>query len=178
MTFKGFWPKVGSSWFFKSRAWAIGIIIGQWAHVLTDMGDSAGVNGSGSAGAGTVGAGAVGAGTDGAGADAAGVDATAGSGATGTASGAPAATGAGQLSGCGPALATTGAGAMRLGTGAPAWLDMRDRTSNDVRALLEDPEGSLWIGTFGAGLERLRLAVDNADIGFWDVDEVHNRRMC
>ena len=32
---------------------------------------------------------------------------------------------------------------------------MRDRTSNDVRALLEDPEGSLWIGTFGAGLERL-----------------------
>ncbi|HYF45312.1 MAG TPA: metal-dependent hydrolase [Acidimicrobiales bacterium] len=30
-------------WFFKSRAWAIGIVIGQWAHVLTDMGDSAGV---------------------------------------------------------------------------------------------------------------------------------------
>jgi signal transduction histidine kinase/ligand-binding sensor domain-containing protein/CheY-like chemotaxis protein len=52
-------------------------------------------------------------------------------------------------------VATTGAGAMRLGIGAPAWLDMRDRTSNDVRALLEDPEGSLWIGTFGAGLERL-----------------------
>jgi signal transduction histidine kinase/ligand-binding sensor domain-containing protein/CheY-like chemotaxis protein len=52
-------------------------------------------------------------------------------------------------------VATTGAGAMRLGIDAPAWLDMRDRTSNDVRALLEDPEGSLWIGTFGAGLERL-----------------------
>ena len=40
-------------------------------------------------------------------------------------------------------------------TARRAWFDMRDRTSNDVRALLEDPEGSLWIGTFGAGLERL-----------------------
>ena len=27
----------------RSRSWAIGILIGQWAHVLTDMGDSAGV---------------------------------------------------------------------------------------------------------------------------------------
>src|SRR6185295_834469 len=51
--------------------------------------------------------------------------------------------------------ATTGAGLLRLGIGAPGWLDKRERTSNDVRALLEDPEGSLWLGTFGAGLERL-----------------------
>ena len=44
---------------------------------------------------------------------------------------------------------------LRLAADTPSWLDMRDRTSNDVRALLEDPEGSLWLGTFGAGLERL-----------------------
>lgn len=30
-------------WLTRSRSWAIGILIGQWAHVLTDMGDSAGV---------------------------------------------------------------------------------------------------------------------------------------
>ena len=30
-------------WLTKSRSWAIGIVIGQWGHVLTDMGDSAGV---------------------------------------------------------------------------------------------------------------------------------------
>jgi membrane-bound metal-dependent hydrolase YbcI (DUF457 family) len=30
-------------WLTRSRSWAIGIVIGQWAHVLTDMGDSAGV---------------------------------------------------------------------------------------------------------------------------------------
>lgn len=27
----------------RSRSWAVGIVIGQWAHVLTDMGDTAGV---------------------------------------------------------------------------------------------------------------------------------------
>ncbi len=30
-------------WLTKSKSWAIGVVIGQWAHVLTDMGDSAGV---------------------------------------------------------------------------------------------------------------------------------------
>lgn len=28
---------------FRSRAWAVGLILGQWAHVLTDMSDTAGV---------------------------------------------------------------------------------------------------------------------------------------
>ena len=30
-------------WITKSRSWAAGIVIGQWAHVLTDVSDSAGV---------------------------------------------------------------------------------------------------------------------------------------
>jgi membrane-bound metal-dependent hydrolase YbcI (DUF457 family) len=30
-------------WLTKSRAWALGILVGQWAHVLTDVADTAGV---------------------------------------------------------------------------------------------------------------------------------------
>lgn len=30
-------------WITRSRAWALGILIGQWAHVLTDIADTAGV---------------------------------------------------------------------------------------------------------------------------------------
>jgi membrane-bound metal-dependent hydrolase YbcI (DUF457 family) len=51
------WPGVGFShsfifgvflagmilWSTGSRPWALGVLIGQWAHVLTDIGDSAGV---------------------------------------------------------------------------------------------------------------------------------------
>lgn len=51
------WPGVGFShslifgvalgllvlWITRSRSWALGILIGQWAHVLTDISDTAGV---------------------------------------------------------------------------------------------------------------------------------------
>lgn len=39
----GFAVAVGVLGFTRSRSWAIGILVGQWAHVLTDIADTAGV---------------------------------------------------------------------------------------------------------------------------------------
>lgn len=39
----GFAVAVGVLWVTRSRSWAVGILIGQWAHVLTDVADTAGV---------------------------------------------------------------------------------------------------------------------------------------
>ncbi|MFL6578686.1 MAG: two-component regulator propeller domain-containing protein, partial [Povalibacter sp.] len=52
-------------------------------------------------------------------------------------------------------LATTG-GLWRLANSKVERLELGSRAGNDTWSLLEDPEGSLWIGVHGAGLLRLR----------------------
>ena len=52
-------------------------------------------------------------------------------------------------------IATTG-GVWRLHNGRLDRLELASHAGNDTWALLEDPEGSLWIGVHGGGLLRLR----------------------